>query len=58
MRLTILLVLLQKAEKEGFTTYMMTPDKDFAQLVSKYLYVSSPRMGNSAEVWGIAVPKV
>lgn len=24
----------KKAEKEGFTTYMMTPDKDFGQLVS------------------------
>lgn len=26
--------LAKKAEKEGFTTYMMTPDKDFGQLVS------------------------
>ncbi|MDE7380846.1 MAG: DNA polymerase I [Muribaculaceae bacterium] len=26
--------LARKAEKEGFTTYMMTPDKDFGQLVS------------------------
>ncbi|MDE7509223.1 MAG: DNA polymerase I, partial [Muribaculaceae bacterium] len=24
----------RRAEKEGFTTYMMTPDKDFGQLVS------------------------
>ena len=27
--------LAKKAEKAGFTTYMMTPDKDFAQLVSE-----------------------
>lgn len=47
--------LAKKAEKEGFTTYMMTPDKDFAQLVSKNIYMyRPPRMGNSAEVWGIA----
>ena len=34
--------LAKKAEKAGFTTYMMTPDKDFAQLVSDniLLYLS------------------
>ncbi|MCK5857411.1 MAG: DNA polymerase I [Bacteroidales bacterium] len=42
------------AEKEGFTTYMMTPDKDFAQLVSENIYMYKPaRMGNAAEVWGV-----
>jgi len=46
--------LAKKAEKEGFTTYMMTPDKDFAQLVSDNIYMyRPPRMGNGAEVWGI-----
>ena len=46
--------LAKKAEKEGFVTYMMTPDKDFAQLVSDNIYMyRPPRMGNSAEVWGI-----
>ena len=46
--------LAKKAEKEGFITYMMTPDKDFAQLVSDNIYMyRPPRMGNSAEVWGI-----
>ena len=46
--------LAKKAEKEGFTTYMMTPDKDFAQLVSDHIYMyRPPRMGNGAEVWGI-----
>ncbi|RLD67804.1 MAG: DNA polymerase I [Bacteroidetes bacterium] len=42
------------AEKEGFTTFMMTPDKDFAQLVSENIFMYKPaRMGNSAEVWGV-----
>jgi len=46
--------LAKMAEKEGFITYMMTPDKDFAQLVSDNIYMyRPPRMGNSAEVWGI-----
>jgi len=45
--------LAKKAEKEGFTTYMMTPDKDFGQLVSENIMMYKPaRMGNKAEVWG------
>ncbi len=41
------------AEKEGFTTYMMTPDKDFGQLVSENIFMFKPaRMGNKAEIWG------
>ena len=46
--------LAKKAEKEGFTTYMMTPDKDFGQLVSENIFMFRPgRGGNPAEVWGI-----
>ena len=46
--------LAKKAEKAGFVTFMMTPDKDFAQLVSDNIYMyRPPRMGNSAEIWGI-----
>ena len=46
--------LAKKAEKEGFLTYMMTPDKDFAQLVSDNIFMyRPPRMGNGAEVWGV-----
>lgn len=42
------------AEKEGFVTYMMTPDKDFGQLVTEKVFMYKPaRMGNAAEVWGI-----
>ncbi|MEQ8910397.1 MAG: DNA polymerase I [Vicingaceae bacterium] len=46
--------LAKKAETEGYTTYMMTPDKDFGQLVSDHIFMYKPsRMGNKAEVWGI-----
>ena len=46
--------LAKKAEKEGFTTYMMTPDKDFAQLVSDKIFMYRPgRGGNPPEVWGV-----
>ena len=44
----------KKAEKEGFVTYMMTPDKDFAQLVSENILLYRP--GNKwkpTEVWGV-----
>ncbi len=42
------------AEKEGFTTYMMTPDKDFAQLVSENTFMYKPgRGGKPAEIWGV-----
>ncbi len=46
--------LAKQAEKQGFTTYMMTPDKDFGQLVSDNIFMYKPaRMGNGAEVWGV-----
>jgi DNA polymerase-1 len=46
--------LAKKAEKEGFTTYMMTPDKDFGQLVSENIFMFRPgRGGNPPEVWGV-----
>lgn len=46
--------LAKKAEKEGFTTYMMTPDKDFGQLVSENIFLYKPaRGGAKAEVWGV-----
>ncbi|PQJ19977.1 DNA polymerase I [Nonlabens tegetincola] len=44
----------KQAEKEGFTVYMVTPDKDYAQLVSDNIYMYRPaRMGNGIEIWGI-----
>ena len=46
--------LAKNAEKKGFTTYMMTPDKDFGQLVSPRIFMYKPsRMGNKAEIWGV-----
>ena len=46
--------LAKKAEKAGFTVYMMTPDKDFGQLVSENIFMYKPaRMGNKAEIWGV-----
>ncbi len=44
----------KKAEKEGFTTYMMTPDKDFAQLVSEHIFMYKPSRGKKPiEIWGV-----
>ncbi len=46
--------LAKKAEKEGFTVYCMTPDKDFAQLVSDHIFIYKPaRMGNDMEILGV-----
>lgn len=45
--------LAQKAKKEGFDTYMMTPDKDYAQLVEDHVRMYKPaKQGGAAEVWG------
>lgn len=45
--------LAKKAEKRGYTTFMMTPDKDFGQLVSDHIFMFRPgRGGSPAEVWG------
>jgi DNA polymerase-1 len=45
--------LAKQAEKEGFTTFMVTPDKDFGQLVSKNIFLYKPgRAGNEVEIWG------
>lgn len=44
----------KQAEKEGFKTYMMTPDKDFGQLVSENIFMYKPAAyGKPAEVLGI-----
>ena len=42
------------AEENNFKVYMVTPDKDFAQLVSHNIFLCKPaRMGNSMEIWGV-----
>ena len=46
--------LAKKAEQAGFDVYMMTPDKDFGQLVSEHIYIYKPaRLGNDIEIMGI-----
>jgi DNA polymerase-1 len=46
--------LAKKAVKKNITVYMMTPDKDFAQLVEEKILLYRPaRMGNGAEVLGV-----
>lgn len=43
----------KQAEKEGYKTYMVTPDKDFAQLVSENIFMYRPVFGGGYETWGI-----
>jgi len=43
--------LARTAEKNGFTTYMMTPDKDYGQLVDENTFIYKPaRLGNGVEI--------
>lgn len=45
--------LAKQAEKEGFEVYMMTPDKDYAQLVSDKVFLYKPaRLGNDVKIMG------
>lgn len=51
----VMCTLAQQAEKEGFEVFLMTPDKDFAQIVTDKVKLYRPgRAGNPPEVWGIA----
>lgn len=46
--------LAKEGEKAGFTVFCMTPDKDFAQLVSENIFIYKPaRMGNEMEIMGV-----
>jgi DNA polymerase-1 len=46
--------LAKKAEQHGYTTYMMTPDKDYGQLVSENIFIYKPaRLGNGIEILGV-----
>ena len=43
----------KKAEKERFTVYMMTPDKDYGQIVDEHIFLYKPAfMGNGVDVLG------
>ncbi len=49
----VIVTLAKVAEREGYDVYMVTPDKDFGQLVSEHIYIYKPaRQGGDAEVWG------
>ena len=44
----------KNAEKNNYEVFMVTPDKDFAQLVSENIFMYRPaRMGNGIEIWGV-----
>ncbi len=46
--------LAKKAGQHGFKTYMMTPDKDFGQLVDENIFMyKPPRLGNTFEILGV-----
>ncbi len=46
--------LAKMAEAKGYDTFMVTPDKDYAQLVSENIFMYKPaRGGNEAELWGL-----
>lgn len=46
--------LAKKAEKAGYEVFMMTPDKDFGQLVTANIKMLRPaRAGGPAEIWGV-----
>jgi len=42
------------AEKAGFITYMMTPDKDFGQLITENIFMYKPaKAGEDPVIWGV-----
>lgn len=44
----------KKASKAGFEVYMMTPDKDYSQLVEEHIYLYKPAfMGNGVDILGV-----
>ena len=46
--------LAKQAAREGYTVYMVTPDKDYGQLVEENIYMYKPsRMGNGIEILGV-----
>jgi DNA polymerase-1 len=46
--------LAKKAARQGYEVFMMTPDKDYAQLVEEHIYLYKPAfMGNAVDVLGI-----
>ena len=44
----------KQAAQKGFEVYMMTPDKDYGQLVADHIYMYRPKFGGDYEVLGVA----
>ncbi len=43
-----------RAAEQGYDVYMMTPDKDYCQLVGDHRYIFKPKkQGNDCEIWGV-----
>lgn len=42
----------KQAERQGFEVFMMTPDKDYGQLVSEHIFMYRPKFGGDYEVMG------
>ncbi len=46
--------IVRQTEQQGFENFMVTPDKDFAQLVSEHTFIYKPgRQGNDVEILGV-----
>ena len=43
----------KKVSSKNFDTYMVTPDKDFAQLVDESIFMYRPVFGGGYETWGV-----
>ena len=43
----------RQAAAQGFEVYMMTPDKDYGQLVADHIYMYRPKYGGGYEVLGV-----
>ena len=44
----------KKVKSENFEIFMVTPDKDFAQLVDECIYMYRPVFGGGYETWGVS----
>lgn len=43
----------KQAQGKGFEVYMMTPDKDYGQLVDKHIFMYRPKFGGDYEMLGV-----
>lgn len=43
----------KQAQGKGFEVYMMTPDKDYGQLVDKHIFMYRPKFGGDYEILGV-----